>query len=354
MKLKTILLLICLWLASASCTSSPPKNTPPTAEPTTAQPATPTENPNLPWSGRNLTGSLIFVRLQPGKVDLQKLNLVTGEQSTLYQVPERGWLSAAAASPDGVQAVLAYAPPPAANEVQFGYSDLYVMPLDGTAPPQLLTQRTYPDEIFFNPVWSPDGRFLYYTHITPPARENDYITNLERLELATGQISIIAAEAIWPRLSADGSQLAYITTDLLTLANTLYLANADGTAVSILVPPDNFLAVDSPLFSPDGAYIYFSGVPLEAASLSWLDKLLGVQTAAAHSLPSDWWRVPVGGGLPELVAPLQAVGLYGAFAPDGRTIAFTTQTGLYVMNPDGSDSLQLLETAPTSGLSWIP
>ncbi len=325
--------------------ASPPATNPPPL-PTTANTSP------MPWNGRNLTGSLVFVRLQPGKVDLQKLNLVTGEQTTLFAVPEQGWLSQAAVSPDGSQIALAYAPPPSPNQVQFGYSDLYLMPADGSAAPQLLSRRVLPDEIFFSPVWSADGTNLYYAHVAPAEGQQTFITYLEQLNLVTGEQKQLAQNALWPRLSADGQHLAYITTDPQNQTNRLYVAAADGSQATLLIPAEQFVALDAPLFSPDGAFIYFTAVSFDSP-ISWWDNWLGVETAVAHNLPSDWWRIPVTGGEPEQLTRMQMAGLYGAFAPDGKTVAFTAQTGIFVMNPDGSEVLQRLETAPTAGLSWV-
>jgi hypothetical protein len=81
---------------------------------------------------------------------------------------------------------------------------------------------------------------------------------------------------------------------------------------------------------------------------------MGVQTAAAHNLPSDWWRVPVTGGEPVLVADIDDVGLHGTFSPDGQHIAYISSRGLFVMNPDGSNRQQYLSTTALNGLSWVP
>jgi Tol biopolymer transport system component len=109
----------------------------------------------------------------------------------------------------------------------------------------------------------------------------------------------------------------------------------------------------APHFSPDGSLVYFSAAR-PAAGLSWWQQLLGVKTAAAHNIPSSWWRVPVTGGEPELIADIDEIGLHGAFSPDGQLIAYISNTGLYMMNPDGTNRQQLLATNALNGLSWVP
>jgi Tol biopolymer transport system component len=115
------------------------------------------------------------------------------------------------------------------------------------------------------------------------------------------------------------------------------------------------VAVDSPLFSPDGSAIIFSAVGEgPQPSLSWLDQLSGVQVASAHNVPSDWWWVPVTGGTPERLTKIYDTGLYGDFSPDGRYIAYLSVSGLYLMTPDGKEITPLLSLQVIGSLEWIP
>ena len=300
------------------------------------------------------TGSLIFTQLADNELNLVEYNLATETIRTLLAVPARAWLSYAHATADGNQLVLAYAPAPPVGEIQFGYTDLYLMLREPEAAPRLLDLSADPEETFFNPVWSPDGRFLTYAHVSPADNSNGFITQLERLDNETGQISILANDAIWPRLSPDGQKLVYVFIHPNTLENELFVADADGSDPLSLLPKEMFEAVDVPFFSSDGTMVYFSAAVPTASQLPWWDRLLGVKTAIAHNLPSDWYRVSVTGGEPELVADIDDVGLHGAFSPDGRYLAYISSTGVYMMNPDGTNRQQLLETTALNGLSWVP
>ena len=112
-----------------------------------------------------------------------------------------------------------------------------------------------------------------------------------------------------------------------------------------------------PVFSPDGSMLYFSApVPGEVSGgVSFFDRLLGIQVAMAHNVPSDWWRVPRAGGAVEQLTQLGETGLYGDFSPDGRHMAFVSSSGIYVMNPDGSD-LEILVAGEGffGSLDWVP
>ncbi len=194
--------------------------------------------------------------------------------------------------------VMAYAPPkdPSLQSVN---TDLYVMPADGSAPPQALLQRADAKEDFFNPVWSADGHYVYYSHLIPDSTSSRKYTNfkydLERVAYPNGQPQILIDDAFWPRLSPDGTHLAYVSFVPATNSNDLYLANVDGSNAKLVMPAGSFFAVDAPVFSVDGQMLLFSAVgDAQPPAASWLDQLLGVQVAEAHNVPSDWWRVSIG------------------------------------------------------------
>lgn len=302
------------------------------------------------------SGSLVYLQLDPGRQNLMQFDLETRESMMLFAVPANGWLSQMDVSPDGNHIVMAYAPPPVGDEIQFGYSGLYLMLADGETEPRPLIEQANPEEIYFNPVWAPDSRTIYYSHVIPEGDNSfDYSVTLERLDFVTGEIDVIADDAIWPRVSPDGSQVVYVTSQPETVENELVIADADGAHPIRLTLSETFLAVDAPLFSPNGEWLYFSAVTEEpAASLPWFDRLLGVQTAAAHDVPSDWWRIHLPDGAPERLTALNKIGLYGDFGPSGDAMAFASITGLYMMNPDGTQLTQLLETTASDTLSWVP
>ncbi len=85
-------------------------------------------------------------------VDLQVLDLKTGDVTTLFQSPPGAWISGEAVSPDGKQVVLSYEPPPGG---EFGGQEaLYVMPVDGSAAPSLLFAPESKTHSYSQPAWS--------------------------------------------------------------------------------------------------------------------------------------------------------------------------------------------------------
>lgn len=303
------------------------------------------------------TSSFYAIELSAGQQALVEIDHIFAVRRTIFQVPTNGWLASFDLWPvagSGGRFVVAYAPPPPPDEINFGFTSLYLLPQDG-GEMELLLGPQVDGELFFNPIWSADGQSIYFSHVTP--REGEayaFDTSLERLHLASGQIDLIAADAIWPQLSLDGTMLAYVHVEPVTLANSLMLADPDGGNARELVGVEMFTAVDAPVFSPDNQMIYFSAVE-PAAARSWWERLWGVQVAAAHNLPSDWYRISATGGEVERLTEINAVGLYGRFSPSGTPVfAFASQGGIYEMAADGTGLTKWLEGTFTDSLAWTP
>ena len=131
-------------------------------------------------------------------------------------------------------------------------------------------------------------------------------------------------------------------------------SNSQEVVMSGNKPPD---IIDAPLFSPDGKSILFSAiVPVQASAPTWLEKLFGVTVASAHTVPSEWWSVPLSGGVPDQLTHIQTTGLYASVSPDGKYIASTSGMGLFVMHQDGSELTILIDNSggDFATLSWIP
>jgi Tol biopolymer transport system component len=300
---------------------------------------------------------LIFVQSPD---DLAQLDLRSSQTSLLFHTPHNAWLAAAAVSPDGNQIVLAYAPPLNDPSQQFGYTDLYILPADGSGVPQVLLQRTDPQEGFAFPQWSADGRYIYYAHEIPDTtgrlRYIHYKYTIERVAYPTGRPQKLLENAIWPRLSPDGKKLAYVSFNQQTGENNLYVANVDGTHARPIVPAGTFYAVDAPLFSRDSQVVFFSAVGGPASSQRESNQFISTArpNVMKHSIPSDWWRVDLATGKIKSLTRIGDTGLYGDFSPDGQHIAFVAATGLYLMNPDGSNLTQIMNYGPEGTVSWIP
>jgi len=136
----------------------------------------------------------------------------------------------------------------------------------------------------------------------------------------------------------------------------LVIANADGSNAQVISGASIPDLIDAPIFSPDGQSILFSAPPPpQAYQPNLFDKLVGVQVVKAHNVPSDWWSVPVTGGVPIRLTQIQTINLFASISPDQKYIASLSGEGLFVMDLDGSNLTQLLLDPGVSGtVSWIP
>lgn len=182
-----------------------------------------------------------------------------------------------------------------------------------------------------------------------------------RLAYPNGKMESLVNQAHWPRLSGDGSHIAYVSVISANGPNELFIANADGTDAHV-VPLSGTewtnTILDAPLFLPDGKSILFSRPILSQRSEpNLLERIMGVTVVHAHgSIPSDWWSVPLAGGRPVQLTHVYSPGLFAGLSPDSRYIASYSASGIFVMNPYGNHLNQIVSY--TGGIfgtvSWIP
>jgi hypothetical protein len=325
-----------------------------------------TQNPNespapakipVTWANLNLTGKLVYVAANntTARVSVQSLDLKTGDLVTIFQVPQRGWVDAVAVSADYKTLLLSYSPP---MEAPYGgQGSIYSMALDGSKSPQLVVTPTDNQDTYFQPAWSPDGKYVYFAHVN---YESMTIYEIMRMAYPNGKPEKLIDHAYWPRISEDNTLLVYVGIESKTGINQLTFAKLDGT-YSHQVPVNGLpipSVIDTPMFSPDNQTILFSSpIGIRASAPNWLDKLFGVQIARADgSLPSDWWSIPQGGGTAKQLTNVQSLALYGVFSPDNKNIASYSTDGIFVMKPDGTElTIVVNDVGGIPGtVNWIP
>jgi Tol biopolymer transport system component len=309
------------------------------------------------WTNLYLGGKLILIQYVSGGVNLTLLDMNSGQIVPVFHVLAGASLGAAIISPDGKQLLLSYAPPPADARQNPGLS-LFLLPIDGKGTPQPVFSNPAPGEDYFNPIWSLDGKWIYATHLVHGEAGSNTSDRYSIVKISLdGQTQKIAADAIWPSLSPDGKYISYVSAAPGSTPNELYLANIDGTNPRPLTSIDLFLAVDDHFFTPDSKSLIFSAVnPGQSTPTpKLLDQLLGVITASAHGVPSDWYQIPVSGNKPPVrLTNLGDTGMYAHLSPDGKYIAFIAQTGLYSMALDGSNLTYLSPLVFGGTLDWMP
>jgi Tol biopolymer transport system component len=310
------------------------------------------------WAHLNLTGKVVYLKstMEGDTIlsNIQMLDLATGDVATIFSVPG-AWIYYATISPDAKLMVMSYAPPRQSNSLSSRI--LYGMPLDGTVEPRPLFTPPTPADRYTQAEWSMDGKYLYYVHYNQDDKpEGQFYEDYEifRMTYPGGEHEKIVEHAFWPRVSSDSSKLVYVSIDPASGLNQLFLADADGKNVQRV--PGIPEIIDAPIFSPDGQSILYSTPSSSQSYLpSWFEKLLGIQVAKAHNVPSDWWSVPIAGGAPRQLTNIQTINLFASLSPDGRRIVSLSGSGLFVMDLDGSNLTQLVTDAGLHGtVSWIP
>jgi Tol biopolymer transport system component len=316
----------------------------------------------MTWTNLNLTGKLIYVSsVAEGDRFIAKiyiLDLLTGGISEVFSMPD-AWVYYATVSPDTSALVMSYTPPTQPNISSARI--LYSLPLDASTPPQPLFTPPTGDDRYVHVEWSPDGEFLYYAHYNNKVRlpgQLDPVYDIVRMKYPDGEPEKIAEHAFWPRISPDSKKVVYISIDPESGRNELYVANADGSIPEQITFSNSFSPeiIDAPIFSPDGQSILFS-VPSLAQSYqpNWFEKLLGIEAVSAHDVPSDWWSVPVTGGVPTQLTNIQTINLFASISPDEKHVASVSGEGLFVMSLDGSGLTQLLLDPGVHGtVNWTP
>ena len=357
----TLAVLLALAACSGNATPPPASETPSVILSSPPGPTVPVPTPAPPTitlpADLDLSGQLIFADSRQG---VGRLDLTTAAVTILYRPPQYAFVNSAALSPDGVTLLLAYSPPPDPANPAYVAGSVYTLPISDGGDPARLLADSGGQTFEFAPWWTPDGQAIYYGQYVYPPLEGTPDTGptgylLARYPLPEGPAETLLSEALVARLTADGSQLYYVSIDTDTLLSNLYAADPDGGNARGLLPEDETWIIDSLAVAPDGEHLLFSRANNDAAqsSLPWLAQLLGAQVAEAHSLPSDLWVMQLGQA-PVQLTQLADYGFVQDYSPDGQFIVFSCSSGVFVMRADGSALTSLSSDLDLSSVQWIP
>jgi serine/threonine protein kinase/WD40 repeat protein len=215
---------------------------------------------------------------------------------------------------------------------------IWTIPVDGGAP------VTVVDDDFYNwsPMWSPDGRFLYFASNRGGSMNLWRVAVDERSGRVSGTPEPITTSSEWsalPSLSRDGHRLIYATDSSRSFVEMVPLnpetAQVDG-------PPalayQGARAIRSCDVSPDGAWLAL-GASSPAEDLLLIRSDGGDLRQLTNDLARD--RIPY-------------------WSPDGRRILFASnRSGKYeawTIRPDGSGLTQItyLPDQPVTYPFWSP
>jgi Tol biopolymer transport system component len=253
---------------------------------------------------------------------------------SLRRPDQSGSIAAPAWSSDGtqlaVEVVRAYIP-----EFEFmDYSsDVYILGAETSAdaPWRALTTNG----LSKSPSWSPDGKRIAYVQQPALLSKNDIYV----VDAAGGEpVRVTQTEGFYgkPRWSPDGARLAF--TDYGWDGGEVFIVNADGSG---LTDVSRHAAFDAdPSWSPDGKRLAF----------------VSDRGASVHSITLDVYVVDVDGR--NVTRLTWLIGIMGngrsdsagapAWSPDGRQIAFSSGSAIYVMSADGLPVARLTTPGPSS------
>ena len=260
---------------------------------------------------------------------LWTVNVATGERRQLSDVDavQPAW------SPNGQRIAFWAAPPPGSQR------DIWTIAAAGGEPVRV-TDDTAAD---WSPVWSPDGKYLYF------ASDRGGTQNLWRVRIdeasghVTGPAEAITSPSPYagnPSLSATGDRLVYESWVGARNVVRAMFDPARGVVVDRAVPVTAVFGRywTLPDVSPDGQWLAFQ------STLSEMDIFVS---------RSD------GTGLRQLTKD-PAMDRMPTWSPDGTRVAFYSNRGggynVWVVNADGS-SLKQLTASPTHGIEfpvWSP
>ena len=297
-----------------------------------------------------LEGRLFYTQLFDG---IWQLDVSSGEVTQWWQPPEGGLVTGIAASPDGSQLAIAYAPP-AEEGFQIGTTDLYLSPSD-TPDLNPLLVRENRNESFRNPAWSPDGTQILYSHLRPNLNDDGQTVgvnlNAEIIVSEVGSTPMLLVEgAEHPALSPNAEQLVYLSFDLFSNSRGIWVADADGSNPRQILPENSFAAVTAPRFSPDGSNVVFSGSGDFQEQQALTPNLLGVSVAKAHGEPWDIWQIALADGVMTKLTTTTLDGPWLSWSPGGEHLAVIAAEGIYVQ--ENERFFRLTQVSNEGEITW--
>lgn len=296
-------------------------------------------------------GSIVFIE-ERGQPDfrLAKFDLETKNVTTVFQIPEGGWVyQVDAANTGNQQLVMSYTKP--SEEMKFDRSGIYLLDISNAdAQAELLVGSDEAFVYYYDPVFSVDNEYVYYMVSDSVNRS----LRLERINLVTKAIDLIAENALWPKVSPDGTSIVYLAINQETSARSLIKAELDSSNPQTLISENQLPDLDLPFFSADGEWVYVSVPNTETEEASIWQNLLGVAGMAYahgnHDVPSDWWRVSIQGDEFEQVNQESVIHYFGDMS-ETDTLGFTANKGFYIF--DGEESKLILSSRTVRAFTWL-
>jgi Tol biopolymer transport system component len=243
------------------------------------------------------------------------------------------------------------------------FISLYLFSCNTIEPPPLPKYQSI-DE---SPAWSPDGKWIAYYHFNSNPDDSLYPTGLYIIDTSgSNRRLIIAGHARNPDWSPDGKKIAFSSGDIFTIS-------PNGNELTRIT---NVGSAFSPSWSPDGMSIVYDVTSGEGKGLWIINLITNSNKHLGLGRDADWspngeklvyegppgstrsesqlWVVDTSGmGNVQLTSNNSIINRSPSWSPDGSTIAWTTDHGIWLMNADGTNQRELINDYSSSP-SWSP
>ncbi len=362
-----------------------------------------------PASGANLPGLFVWVNQNNvwiGGTNSQTTSLTATDLGgkALTKVEPLALATSPSISPDASKVAYAYSPEPTGTpgNVVIG-QDIWVYDLKSNQA-KILIQRDEPQTFLDEPIWSQDGKYVYFSYRSPLRDAKNVVIGekigIDRFEIATGKREKLTEDARYPAPMPDGKSVVYVATDASGGTYDTELKILDITSKqskTLLGKNSNFVGYYAPRPSPNGDLIVFSGVggpdtvvpdpnaPLPGQNPAAPAPVLPTPTKAAyqsnglaatgllqnmaaglfankplaksqkpdlHGLPFDLWTIkPDGSGVTRLTTLFEDQPV-PAWSKNGKQVVFLAGLGLYSVDVDTKNLSKKSDRGSHGGFDW--
>lgn len=211
-------------------------------------------------------------------------------------------------------------------------SDLHIVTLDGAD--EALLVHEVAGEFYAAPRWSADGSALVYAHQIEGSDEagRTFLVDVERIDLASGAVTLLRENARDPDVSADGRLLVFV--DEPAIADRLVVQDlATNSGVLVAGVDQGLNTIRVPQFSPDGAWIAFmsSGDGPQIRAFGEAGGASSTQLVSLNGAQDLWLVRPDGTGLQRITNVIEDAPDF-AWSDDGTQVLIRGAFGVYLVD----------------------